>query len=174
MNRCERETALSTYLILYNVDMTIKCWLDWIKQEGPDGSLSPYQKGLLTRMRDNMDKIEQVFRKEKITKEDSVKFIRKIADYYIDSRGEFFYLFKKNFMDTLNSTFPNSMFGDSFLSMMVAYHYLDKRLVKTIEKVGKLEEYKKFKYAITQWVKFYKVSRIIYPEEWIREMIQEG
>lgn len=171
-DKFERETALATYLILHNVDMTIKIWGDWIKQEGPD-SLSPYQKGLLTRMRGNIDKIEEVFRSKGISKENSISFIRKIADYYIDSRGEFCYLFKKKFIDTLNSTLPNSTFGDSFLSLMVAFHYLDTRLVKTIERVGKLEEYQRFKVALEQWVKFYKQARIIYSEEWIREILEE-
>lgn len=75
-DKFEKETALATYLILHNVNITIKVWGDWIKQEGPD-SLSPYQKGLLTRMRGNMDKIEETFGSKGISKENSISFIRR-------------------------------------------------------------------------------------------------
>lgn len=75
-------------------------------------------------------------------------------------------------MDTLNSTLPSDLFGDSFLSMVIAFHYLDDKLIKTIERAGKIEEYNKLKIALTQWVKFYKKARIILPEDWIKEMLE--
>lgn len=171
-DKFEKEAALSTYLVRHNIGATIKCWGDWIEQEGKE-SLSPYHKGLLTKMWNNASGIESVFSRQIVTQKESTNFVKKITDYYIDGKEEFLYLFKKSYMDTLNSTLPSDLFGDSFLSMVIAFHYLDDKLIKTIERAGKIEEYNKLKIALTQWVKFYKKARIILPEDWIKEMLEE-
>lgn len=171
-SRFEKEAAIATYLMFHNVKVTIKCWYEWINKEGP-GALTPYLKGLLTKMYKNMEKIEECFRDKRVSTKESDEFIRKIAEYYIETKGEFVYLFIKDYMDTFNSTMPDNLFGDSFLSLIVAHHYLDRNLLLTVERVDKIEEYKKFNYALKQWVKFYKEGRIIYPEQWLIEMIEE-
>lgn len=168
-NKFEKEMALCTYLQTYNSKVIIKLWGDLIKKEGTK-SISPYLKGVMTRVVLNASKLEEPYKCKRYAEKESTAFVRKIADFYISRKGEFAYLMKKNYMDTLNKTLPDDLFGDSFLSLVVTNYYLKNNLIKTIERDNNLETYKKFQYALDQLIKFYR-KEIIYTEDDLLELI---
>lgn len=170
-NKFEKEVALCTFLIRHNVNVTARLWRDLIIKEGPK-SLSPYLKGLLTRMTRHADALEAPCRKLEICKEECVKMVPKITDYYAESRGEFMYLMKRGYSEAHNTTLPDKLFGDSFLSLMIANHYLKRKLEKTVERMGSMDSYNRLQCALDQWVKFYR-NEIIYSEDDIKEILQK-
>lgn len=53
-----KETTLSTFLVNHNVKVMAKLWRDMIAQEG-DCVLTPYLKGVLTRLVKNAEAMEE-------------------------------------------------------------------------------------------------------------------
>lgn len=165
-----KETTLSTFLVNHNVKVMSKLWRDMIAQEG-DCVLTPYLKGVLTRLVKNAEAMEAPFKFIEVPLDERTAFIRKIADYYKDCAGEFRYLYRKGFIKALASTFPDPLFVDSFVSLVVANYYLTRRCELTLERNGVIDAYNRFQCAYEQWLKFYKEDDIIYSEQDIEEII---
>lgn len=166
-----KETALSTYLVNHNVKVMAKLWRDMIEQEG-DCVLPPYLKGILTRLEKNAEALEAPFKSVELPLEECTAFVHKITSYYVDCMGEFRYLYRSGFIDALAKTFPDSLFVDSFVSLVTAHNYLTKRCVPTLERAEVLDAYNRFQSAWGQWLKFYKKDSIIYSEQDIEELIE--
>lgn len=164
-NKFEREVALCSFLIKYNAEVTKNLWDDLGK-----GSITPYMKSVITKVNKNIIELEGKFKDIKIDKKDCEKFIVKITDYYKDMKGDFIYLMKRGYLDALNETLPSSLYGDSFVSLVIADFYLEKRLLPTIDKTSNKQTYLKYKTALKQLIKFYK-KEIIYSEEELKCLV---